>query len=141
MRSRIIAAALAASMVAAADGSGCSPRPEKLSQPTAHVTIYGNTHTTHAVSCSQVQWLLTINISAAPAHVQAVLKLDSAKPKPESIHFDNVDGFNGVANAGAGNAEAVFSGNTYTITGTAQGSNLKDPSTQTTADFRISATC
>jgi ipoprotein LpqH len=140
VKSRIVAAALIASMLAA--GSlGCSPRPQKLPQRTAHITIYGNTHTTHAVSCSQIQWLLTVNISAAPAHIQAVLKLDSAKPKPESIHFYNVEGFNGVANAGAGNAEVVFSGNTYTITGTAEGSNLKDPSTQTTADFRIAATC
>ena len=107
----------------------------------AHVTINGRTHTTHAVSCSQVEWMLTFNISAAPARVRAVLQLDGEKPKPQSVHFDNVDGFNGVANAGAGNTEAVFNGNTYTITGTAQGSNLEDPSKQTTADFRISASC
>ena len=140
MKTRFIAAAVIASILAAGS-SGCLQRPEKVAQPTAHVTINGRTHTTHAVSCSQVEWLLTFNISAAPAQVRAVLQLDGGKPKPQSVHFDNFDGFNGVANAGAGNAEAVFNGNTYTITGTAQGSNLEDPSKQTTADFRISASC
>ncbi|MBV9349965.1 MAG: lipoprotein LpqH [Mycobacterium sp.] len=140
MKNRFIAAAVIASILAAG-ASGCAAKPDKVPQPTARVTINGRTHTTHAVSCSQVEWLLTVKISAAPARVQAVLKLDSGKPKPESVHFDNIDGFNGVANAGAGNAEAVFNGGTYTITGTAQGSNLEDPSKQTTADFRISASC
>lgn len=140
MRNRFIAAVLAASTLAAA-GSGCSAHSGKVWQPTAHITVNGNTHTSHAVSCSQVQWLLMVNVSAAPAQVKMTLNLDRAKPVPESVNFDNLDGFSGVADAGAGSAKAVFHGGTYTITGTAEGSNLNDPSKPATADFKISATC
>ena len=140
MKKRFIATAVTVSMLAACS-AGCSPRAAKVPQSTAHITMNGNTLTSHAVSCTQVEWLLTVNISAAPARVRMVLKLDSGKPKPESVNIDNLDGFSGVADAGAGNAEAVFSGDTYTVTGTAQGTNPQDPSTPTTADFRISARC
>ena len=62
-----------------------------------------------------------------PANVRVLLNLDSDKPNVESVHFDNFEGFSGVANAGAGGAKLHFANNTYTITGTAQGSEAQRP--------------
>lgn len=140
MKGRFVAAALTA-LVVVASCSGCFTRTDKVAQKTARITVDNNTRTSHAVSCSQVQWLLTANIGAAPASVQVVLKLDSEKPKIESVNINNFGGFTGVADAGAGHARVVFANNTYTITGEAQGSQLNDPAVSTTAPFRIEVGC
>jgi ipoprotein LpqH len=140
VRSRFVAAAVTA-LVVVASCSGCLMREEKVAQKTARITVNNNTRTSHAVSCSQVQWLLTADISAAPARVQVVLKLDSEKPKLESVNINDFGGFTGIADAGAGNATAVFARDTYTITGEAQGSQRGDPSVSTTAPFKIEVGC
>jgi hypothetical protein len=116
-------------------------RAEKLHQKTARINVENSTRTSHAVSCTQIQWLLTANISAAPAHVKVVIKLDSGKPKAESVNIDDFAGFTGVADTGAGHAAVVFAGDIYTITGEAQGSNRTDPSVSTTAPFKIEVGC
>ncbi|OBI41116.1 hypothetical protein A5707_07930 [Mycobacterium kyorinense] len=139
MRIRFVATVLAASVLAAG-AAGCSPRSEPVHQKTARVTINGHTRTSHAVSCSQVQWLLTADIGAAPAHIQAVIDLGQ-DPKPESVHIDNFEGFTGVADTGGGKTKAVFSKDTYTITGTAQGTDPDNPNTPATADFKIEVSC
>ena len=128
-------------LVVAASCAGCSMRSDKVAQKTARITVDNNTRTSHAVTCNQVQWLLTANITAAPASVQVKLKLDSDKPKLESVNFNNFAGFNGVADAGAGDAKAVFANGTYTITGTAEGSQLNDPRVSFTAPFKIEVGC
>lgn len=140
MKGRSVAAAVTA-LVLMASSSGCFLHSEKVPQKTARITVDNYTRTSHAVSCSQVQWLLTADISAAPARVTVLLKLDSEKPKAESVNIDNFEGFTGVADAGAGNATAVFAGNKYTITGEAQGSKRGDPSVSTTAPFKIEVGC
>jgi lipoprotein LpqH len=140
VRGRFVAAALIASVLVASC-SACLVRAEKLPQKTARITVNNITRTSHAVSCSQVQWLLTANISAAPARVHVVLKLDSEKPKAESVNIDDFEGFTGVADAGAGNATVAFADGTYTITGEAQGSEREDPSISTTAPFKIAMGC
>jgi hypothetical protein len=88
-----------------------------------------------------VQWLLTANIAAAPATVRVLLELDSEKPKIQSVNIDNFAGFTGVADVGAGDAKAVFADGRYTITGTAQGSQLNDPRVSLTAPFKIEVGC
>jgi ipoprotein LpqH len=140
VRGRFVAAALIASVLVASC-SACLVRAEKLPQKTARITVNNITRTSHAVACSQVQWLLTANISAAPARVNVVLKLDSEKSKAESVNIDDFEGFTGVADAGAGNATVTFADGTYTITGEAQGSEHKDPSISTTAPFKIAMGC
>jgi Mycobacterium 19 kDa lipoprotein antigen len=128
-------------LVVVASCAGCFMRSDKVAQKTARITVDNNTRTSHAVTCNQVQWLLTANITAAPATVQVKLKLDSDKPKLESVNFNNFAGFNGVADAGAGDAKAVFANGTYTITGTAEGSQLNDPRVSLTAPFKIEVGC
>lgn len=140
MRDRFVARVVTAAALVAAC-SGCFLRAEKLPQKTARITVDNITRTSHAVSCTQVQWLLTADISAAPARVRVVLKLDSEKPMPESVNIDDFEGFTGVADARAGNAAAVFASDTYTISGKAQGSKRKDASALTAAPFKIEVGC
>ena len=139
MGRRLITAAVSASLVAASC-AGCFTS-DKAAQKTARITVNKNTRTSHAITCSQVDWLLTANISAAPANVRVLLKLDPETPKVESVNFDNFAGFSGVSDSGAGEAKVRFANNTYTITGTAQGSQLNDPRVSMTTPFSIEVGC
>lgn len=140
MKGRSVAAAVTASVLMAST-SGCFMHSEKVPQKTAHITVNNMTRTSHAITCDQIQWLLTANISAAPARAKVLLNLDSEKPQVESVNIDDFNGFTGVADAGAGNAKAVFAGGKYTITGEAQGSQRGDPNVSTTAPFKIEVGC
>jgi ipoprotein LpqH len=139
MERRLITAAVGAALVAASC-SGCFTS-DKATQKTARITVDNKTRTSHAITCSQVDWLLTANITAAPATVRVLLKLDSETPKVESVHFDNFEGFTGVSDSGAGQAKIRFANNTYTITGEAQGSQLNDPRVSVTAPFTVEVGC
>jgi ipoprotein LpqH len=130
----------AVTVLVVASCAGCSGSG-KVTEKTARITVDNNTRTSHAVTCNQVQWLLTANITAAPATVRVLLKLDSDKPKLESVNFNNFAGFTGVSDAGAGDAKTVFADGKYTITGTAEGSQLNDPRVSLTAPFRIEVGC
>ncbi|MGA9490103.1 MAG: lipoprotein LpqH [Mycobacterium sp.] len=140
MGRRLVTAATSASLVAALC-SGCFMHNAQVTQKTARITVDNNTRTSHAVSCSQVNWMLTANISAAPATVRVIVKLESEKPTLESVHFDNFAGFSGVANQGAGETKIHFANDTYTITGTAEGSQLNDPRVSVTQPFKIEMGC
>jgi hypothetical protein len=140
VRVRFIAAVVTASVVGAV-GSGCSAHTDKVAQKTAQITVDGSTRTSHAVSCNQVEWLLTVDINAAPARVKMLLDLEHGKPQPRSVDFDNVNGFTGVADNGLGSIRAEFAGDTYTVSGAAQGTNRNDVNHPRTADFRVSAKC
>jgi ipoprotein LpqH len=136
---RFVTAAVTVLVVASC--AGCFFRSERPPQQTARITVDNNTRTSHAVTCNQVQWLLTANITSAPASVRVLLNLDSEKPKLESVNINNFAGFTGVADSGAGDAKVVFANGTYTITGTAQGSQLDDPRISLTAPFKIEVGC
>jgi ipoprotein LpqH len=137
---RLVTAVVSASLVAASC-SGCFLQDNKVAQKTARITVDSTTRTSHAVTCSQVQWLLTADIAAAPANVRVLLKLDPGKPKVESVNFDNFGGFSGVADSGAGDSKIAFANNSYTITGTAEGSQVDDPHVSVTAPFKIEVGC
>jgi ipoprotein LpqH len=135
---RFVTAAVTVLLLASCAGCFGSQKP---AEKTAWITVDNNTRTSHAITCNQVQWLLTANITAAPATVRVLLKLDADKPKLESVNIDNFGGFTGVADAGAGDAKATFANGTYTVTGTAQGSKLDDPRVSMTAPFKIEVGC
>jgi lipoprotein LpqH len=137
---RLITAAVSAALVAASC-SACFTQDDKATQKTAHVTVDNNSRTSHAVTCNQVNWQLTANISAAPANVTVLLRLDPDKPKVESVHFENFAGFYGVSNDGAGEAHIRVAKDTYTITGTADGTQLDDPRVSVTKPFSIEVGC
>jgi ipoprotein LpqH len=166
VKSRFMTMAVTVLVVASCAGCLHSGKP---TEKTARITVDNNTRTSHAVTCYQVQWLLTANITAPPtsgtappAKVQVLLKLgpdnpqlspenpkpdsenpkrDSEYPKLESVNFDNFAGFTGVSDSGAGDAKAVFANGRYTITGTAEGSQLNDPRVSLTAPFKIEVGC
>jgi lipoprotein antigen len=135
---RLVTAAVSASLVTALC-SGCFVHDERVAQKTARITIDNDTRTSHAVLCTQVEWRLIANITAAPANVRVLVKLDSEKPTLESVNFDNFAGFSGVANAG--DTKIRFANDIYTITGTAQGSQLNDPRVSVTRPFKIEVGC
>jgi ipoprotein LpqH len=137
---QLVAAAVSASLVAALC-SGCFVHNATVAQKTARITVDNNTRTSHAVSCSQVNWMLIANITAAPANVRVLLKLDADKPTLESVNFDNFAGFSGVSSAGAGDTKIHFANDIYTITGTAEGSQLNDPRVSVTQPFKIEVGC
>lgn len=138
MGGKFVTAAVTVLVVASCAGCFGS---NKVTQKTARITVDNNTRTSHDVTCNQVQWLLTANIAAAPANVRVSLKLDSEQPKLQSVNIENFAGFTGIADAGAGNAKAVFADGKYTITGTAEGSQLNDPRVSLTAPFKIEVGC
>ena len=140
MGRRLVTAAVSASVVAALC-SGCFVHDEKVAQKTARITVDNDSRTSHAVSCSQVDWMLTANIAAAPANVRVLLKLDPQKPTVESVNFDNFVGFSGVADAGAGETKIHFANDTYILTGTARGSQLNDARVSVTRPFKIEVGC
>jgi hypothetical protein len=137
---RLFTAAASAALLAATC-SGCFMHETKPAQKTARITVDNKSRTSHAVTCSQVDWLLTANISAAPANVRVLLKLDTDKPTLESVDINNFAGFTGVANTGAGDATVVFAHGNYTITGNAEGSQLNDPRISVTTPFKIEVGC
>lgn len=138
MGGRLVTAAVTVLVVASCAGCFGS---NKVTQKTARITVDNNTRTSHDITCNQVQWLLTANIAAAPANVRVSLNLDSEQPKLQSVNIENFAGFTGVADAGAGNAKAVFADGKYTVTGTAEGSKLNDPRVSMTAPFKIEVGC
>lgn len=140
MGQRLITAAVSAVLVAASF-SGCSSQDDKPTQKTAHITVDNKSRTSHAVTCNQVNWLLTANISAAPANVKVLLRLDPEKPTVESVDFDNFVGFSGVSNSGAGDSKIRVANDTYTITGTAVGTQVGDPRISVTAPFTVEVGC
>ncbi len=139
MGGRFVTAAVTV-LVVAASCAGCFSSA-KVTEQTARITVDNNTRTSHAVTCSQVNWLLTANISAAPANVKVLLRLDPEKPTVESVHFDNFVGFSGVSNSGAGESKIHVANDTYTITGTASGTQLNDPRVSVTQPFTVEVGC
>lgn len=140
MNRRLLTAAAGAALVAASCSS-CFSTDGRATQKTAHITVDNTSRTSHAVTCNQVNWLLTANISVAPANIKVLLRLDPEKPAVESVHFDNFAGFSGVANSGAGDAKVRVANDSYTITGTASGTQVNDSHVSVTAPFTIEVGC
>jgi ipoprotein LpqH len=155
VRGRFVAATVTV-LVVVASCAGCSSS-DQVTQKTARIRVDNQTRTSHAVICSQVQWLLTANIASAPATVSVLLRLSPDEPKPgdsdkpkrddseypklESVNINNFGGFYGVADTKAADAKVVFANGTYTITGTAEGSHVNDSRVSLTAPFKIEVGC
>jgi lipoprotein LpqH len=132
---------LAAAMIVVAAASGCAEEATAEREETGRITIDGTTHTTRTVACEQVQWSLIIRTTAGPGHARAFLQLGGEQPTVKTVNIANFDGFNGVAGEGHGSVEASLVDGTYTITGTAEGSDPENPGKTRTAPFRIEAFC
>jgi ipoprotein LpqH len=132
---------VAAALVVVATASGCTTEPTAERKETGRITVAGATHTTQAVSCEQYQWLLVIEMTAEPAHARTLLQLGGEEPTVRTVSIANFDGFNGVAGEGVGSVEASAAKGTYTMTGTAEGSDQGNPGRTRTVPVRIEAPC
>jgi ipoprotein LpqH len=131
---------LLATLVVVAAASGCGAQePTAERKETGRITVDGTTHATGAVFCDQYDWSLIIRTAAGPGHARAFLQLGGEQPTVRTVSFANFDGFNGVAREGSADASAAEG--TYTITGTAEGSDPENPGKTRTAPFEIEAPC
>lgn len=141
-RRRYATAALVAAAVVGC--AGCGAGTAEVPQKTAQVTVNGQSRTSHAVICTQVGWMLSIDITDGSAQTRAMLRLEPDKPKLESVNINDFNGFTGLVDGGAGGAgkaEATFAAGTYHIVGTAERTNLDNPDEPSNGAFTIDVTC
>jgi hypothetical protein len=148
VENRFVAVAGAALAVVAGI-AGCSSSPPEVPQPpgtlppvTAHLTINGkDAGTTHAVSCSQVQRLWTIEAGDRASGATAIIESgDTVTAK--LVEIRNLGGFSGTYwESNGGNADARIVGNTWMIAGTVDGFNTDNPTKPASGTFEIKANC
>ena len=109
---------------------------------TAQVTINGTDTGSHVVKCSQQDWYRTIAIGGDFAHATVAVDAHAERLTVTSIRIQNLGGFTGTyVKNGDSDATTSFSGDKYTITGTANGFNVDKPNEAASATFKIVATC
>jgi ipoprotein LpqH len=137
MPNRIAAAAAAALAIVVLGACGS----QTATSSTATVTVNGNDTRMHNVKCSQVEWYRTIDVGGDLAGVKAVVDEHAHPLTAISVRIKNVGGFTGLySQGGNGDANMSFSGDRYTISGTANGYKT-DTNEPASAAFQISANC
>ena len=148
MQNRFVVVTVAA-WCAVAGIAGCSSKPANSPQPpgslppaTAQVTVNGQSAgTTRSVQCSQDGWMHTITTGDNKSGVKVVVNT-GATINASSVVITNVGDFTGgMWENKIGRAEAAMIGNTFRVTGTAQGSTTQNPNQVTTANFEVKANC
>lgn len=143
MRSRLIVVTALASAVAGIAITGCSSDADGSAkqQPNAQITVESKTSSTKAITCTKIEWWLTIKAAADSGEAQAILRVEGDKPVVKTVNLDGFDGFHGVAGEGNGNVDVKFADNVYVITGDAVGTVQDHPDVSKTVHFRIQARC
>jgi hypothetical protein len=139
MHNRIVAAAAAFVVIASAAGCSEETKPERARN--AKITVDGKTQTTSEISCTQVEWSLTIKTTSGSARTDSFLQIGGEKPIAKTVNISNFDGFSGVASEGVGQAEVSLAKNDFIVAGTAEGHDMAHPGNTRTASFRIEAHC
>ena len=134
---------IAAAVLVVGASAGCSAHADSAAKqlPNAQITVDAATHSTHDITCTQIQWWLTIKASVDSAEAQAILHTEGDKPVVRTVNLDNFDGFHGVAGEGIGHADVTFANDVYTITGDAVGVMPDHQDQSKTVHFRIGARC
>jgi lipoprotein LpqH len=148
VQNRFVVVTLAA-LCAIGGIAGCSSAPTTSPQPpgslppaTAEVTVNGQSAgTTRAVQCTQDGWMHTITTGDDKSGAKVVVNTGD-KVNATSVQIRNIGDFTGsVLENNIGKAQASMIGNTFRVTGTAQGSTAQNPNQVTTADFEVKANC
>ena len=140
MPNRIAAAAFVALTVAVL--SACSARPQTAISSTASVTVDGHEANIQVVKCIQLEWNRTIDIGGDFSGATAVVDQSAHPLTATSVHIQNLGGFTGMYTQGGGSSANVsLNGDTFTITGSANGFKTDKPGEPATADFKITVTC
>ena len=136
-----IAAAAGAVLTVAVVGA-CTPRPQPPLSSAASVSVNGNDAQIHNVTCSQLEWYRTIDIGGEYSGAAIVIDEHAQPLVAKSVRIKNLGGFTGMhSNDDAGNADVSLSGDSFTITGTANGFKTDKPDEPATAVFKTTATC
>lgn len=143
MHSRFIVATVVAVAVMGVAATGCSTDADGSAQqqPNAQISIDSKTVSTKAITCTKIEWWLTIKASADSGEAQAILRVEGDKPVVKTVSLDGFDGFHGVAGEGNGNVDVKFTDNLYVIAGDAVGTVQDHPDVSKTVRFRIQARC
>jgi hypothetical protein len=136
-----MAAAAAALAVAALSACGSVQSPARIAS-TGSVTVNGTDVKMQTVRCSQQEWFRTIQIGGEATGARVVIDQRAAPVTALSVRIHNLGGFTGMySQHDGGSANASLSGDTFTITGSAEGCKSDKPSEPATADFKIIASC
>lgn len=143
MNSRFIVVTAVTAAVAGIMAAGCSSDADGSTkqQSNAQITVESKTVSTKAITCTKIEWWLTIKASADSGEAQAILLVEGDKPKVKTVNLDGFDGFHGVAGEGNGTVDVTFADNLYAISGDAVGTDQDHPDVPKTVHFRIQARC
>jgi len=120
----------------------CSPKSQTQISSTASVTVNGTDAKINVVNCKQQEWYRTIDIGGDFAGATVVIDERVQPLTALSVRIQNLGGFTGMySKDDGGKADMSFSGDKFTITGTANGSSADKPTEPMSADFKIIATC
>jgi lipoprotein LpqH len=140
MRNRIAGAAGVALTVAVL--GACSSQPPAPISSSASVTVDGHDAKIQVVKCIQLEWNRTIDIGGDFSGATVVVDQSAHPLTATSVHIQNLGGFTGMYSQGeAGSANVSLNGDTFTITGSANGFKTDKPGEPAAADFKIVATC
>jgi hypothetical protein len=134
-------AVLVTTLIVIAVAAGCSQDTAQGRATTATITVDGQTETTREVSCTQVDWSLSIKTTSGSTRTDTFLQKDGGQATVKTVNISNFDGFNGVAGEGVGKAEASFANSEFVISGTAEGSSPDRPGQTRSVPFRIETSC
>lgn len=140
MRNRIAAAA-AVALAAPVFGACSAPSQGQLAS-TAVATVNGNEVRPRVVRCFQQEWFRTIELGDDASGAKIVVDQRANPASTVSVRFHNFGGFTGTYSHGGGaDAATRFDGQSFIITGTANGSTTAKPGEAASADFKINAKC
>jgi hypothetical protein len=133
--------AFAAALILITGVAGCSSETKPERATSAKITVDGTTQTTEDISCSQVDWALTIKTTLGPSQTNSFLQIGGQQPTAKTVNIQNFNGFFGVAGEGVGHTDVSLDKDDYVISGTAEGSDEAHPGKTRPASFRIQAHC
>ncbi len=137
MDNRFVAAAATLIIVVA----GCSEEQKPERARVAKITVDGNTQTAHEISCTQVEFALTIKTTSGTTQTDTFLEMGGEKPIARTVNISNFEGFSGVAGEGVGQTDVSLANGDFVIAGTAEGHAPGDPGKKKSAPFRIETSC
>jgi ipoprotein LpqH len=135
------AAALVVAPISVVSACGSTESPARLAS-TGSVTVNGNNVKMHSVRCSQLEWFRTIEIGGEVAGATVTIDQNVTPIVATSVRIQNLGGFTGMySQHDGGSANATLSGDTFTVSGTAEGYKTDKAGEPATADFKITASC
>jgi ipoprotein LpqH len=136
MHYRVVAAAALIVVV-----TGCSEDTKPERAKVAKITVDRKTQTAHEISCTQVDFALTVKTTSGSTRTGVFLEMGGEKPVAKTVNISNFEGFSGVAGEGVGETDVSVVNNDFVIAGTAEGYGPGNPGTKRSAPFRIEISC